>query len=168
MDQLDNNLEQTLEEWRQGRASLDQIRKLAGEVGEQHFEAGIPALLQLLDHDDEIVRYHAAMSLGFDLNYRPATNKLLVMLVEDTDDDVRDVAAGGLRTLWQGAHDPHVLAALAKAAMNDPDDDVRKSAYKALLIVNGVPRDEHLQLLTGGSLPVDPARVKSIMTEISR
>ncbi|HEX3740509.1 MAG TPA: HEAT repeat domain-containing protein [Terriglobales bacterium] len=167
MEQLNNSLERALENWRQGRASLDQVRKLAGELGERHFEAGIPALVQLLDHDDEIVRYHAAMSLGFDLNYRPATNKLLTMLTKDTDDDIRDCAAGALGTLWQNTKDRHVLMALAKSALNDPDEDVRKSAYKALLIVNGVPREEHLQLLTGESLPVDTARVQSILAAIS-
>jgi HEAT repeat protein len=167
MEQPDNNLEQTLENWRQGRASLDQIRKLAAELGERHFAAGVPALVQLLDHEDEIVRYNAAMSLGFELHHKPATNRLLAMLAEDPDDDVRDVAAGSLRTLWQATKDPRVLEALAKAALNDPDEDVRKAAYKALLIVNGLPREEHLQLLTGGSLPVDPARVETILTEIS-
>jgi hypothetical protein len=107
------------------------------------------------------------MSLGFDLHHKPATDKLLAMLGEDADEDVRDVAAGALRTLWQDSKAPLVLAALAKAALNDPDEDIRKSAYKALLIVNGVPREEHLQLLTGGKIPVDPARVKAIMAEIS-
>jgi len=88
------------------------------------------------------------------------------MLSEDADEDVRDVAAGALRTIWQGAKDPRVLEALAKAALNDPDEDVRRSAYKALLIVAGVPRDQHLQLLTGGSLAVDPARVQAIVEEL--
>jgi HEAT repeat protein len=168
MEQLDKNMERALEDLRQGRSSLDQLRKLAGELGERHFAAGIPALVQLLDHDDEIVRYHAAMSLGFDLKYKPATNKLLAMLAEDTDEDVRDVAAGSLRTLWQDTKDRRVLEALAKAALSDPDEDVRKSAYKAVLIVNGVPREEHLQLLTGESLPVDPVRVQTILSESSR
>jgi HEAT repeat protein len=167
MEPLDNNLEQALENWRQGRASLDQIRKLAGELGERHFEAGIPALVQLLDHDDEVVRYQAAISLGFDLKCRSATNKLLATLVEDTDADVRDAAAGALRVLWESTKDHHVLRALAKSALDDPDEDVRKSAYMAVIIVNGVPREEHLQMLTGGRLPVDPARVKAIVGEIS-
>lgn len=167
MEQLDDSLERALEDWRQGRASLDQTRKLASELGERRFEAGIPALVQLLDHDDEIVRYHAAMSLGFDLDYRPATNKLLTMLAEDSDEDVRDCAAGALRALWQGSKDRNVLGALAKSALNDPDEDIRKSAYNALLIVNGVPREEHLELITGGGLPVDRQRVESILTENS-
>jgi HEAT repeat protein len=165
MDQHDKDIQKALENWQQGRASLDQVRKLATDLGEQHFTAGVPVLTQLLDHEDEIVRYNATMSLGFELHHKPATNRLLAVLAEDTDEDVRDVAAGALRTLWQGTKDPRVVEALAKAALNDPDEDVRKSAYKALLIVASVPRDEQLQLLTGGSLPVDPARVQAIIEE---
>lgn len=165
MEQHDKDRQEALESWHHGRASLDQIRKLAAEIGERHFAAGIPALTQLLDHEDEIVRHNAAMSLGFELHHKPATNRLLAMLSEDPDEDVRDVAACALRTLWQGAKDLSVLEALAKAALNDPDEDVRKSAYKALLIVAGVPRDQHLQLLTGGNPPVDPTRVQAILEE---
>jgi hypothetical protein len=163
MEHLDDSLEQALEKWRQGRASLAQIRKLAGELGKHHLTTGIPALVQLLDHGDEVVRYNAAMSLGFDFKHKPVTPKLLTMLANDPDEDVRDVAAGALRTLWPGTKDARVLDGLAKASLIDADEGVRKSAYTALLIVNGVPREDHLQLITGGNLPVDPARVKAIV-----
>jgi HEAT repeat protein len=167
MEQLENSLEQALHKWRQGRASLDEIRALTRELGNQHFAPGIPALAQLLDHEDEIVRYNAAMALGFELHHKPATDKLLALLASDADEDVRDVAAGALGTLWQSTKDHRVVKALATAALDDPDEDIRQSAYKALLIVNGVSREEHLQLLTGGSLPVDPARVKAIVEELT-
>ena len=159
----DNNLERALDRWRQGIASLDEIRTLSQELGNQHFAPGIPALMQLLDNEDEIVRYNAAMALGFELHYEPATHKLLSMLASDIDEDVRDVAAGSLRTLWQSTKDQRVVRALATAALDDPDEDVRKSAYKALLIVNGVPSEEQLHLLTGGSLVVDRVRVQDIV-----
>lgn len=165
MEQL-NNLQQALDKWQKGHASLDDIRAMTRELGNQHFEEGIPALSQLLDHEDEIVRYNAAMALGFELRHRPATDKLLVMLAEDADDDVRDVAAGALRTIWQNARDARVIKALGKAALNDTDERVRQAAYKALLIVNGVPKEEHLQLLTGGSLAVDPAKVQAITDDV--
>lgn len=168
MGQPDDKLQQGLEAWRQGRASLDQVRSLAAHIGNQHFAPGIAALVELLDHEDEIVRYHAAMSLGFDLRYRPATDRLIVMLAEDTNEDCRDVAAGALKILWQDTKDRRTLEALAKAALNDPDEDVRRSAYEAFLIVNGVPREEHLRLLTGPRVRVDPARVDAILSEISR
>jgi HEAT repeat protein len=167
MERHDDSLEQTLENWRQGRASLDQIRKLAGELGDRPIAAGIPVLVQLLDHEDAIVRYHAVMSLGFDLKHKPATNRLLTMLADDPDADVRDVAAGALKILWQNTKDRRVLSALAEAALNDPDEDVRSSAFEALIIVNGVSKEEHLRMLTGGKLPVDPVRVKAILTQTS-
>jgi HEAT repeat protein len=166
MDESKNDLDVILEDLRLGQASLDQIISLSRDIGKQRLERGIPALLQLIDHDDEIVRYNAAMSLGFDLHYKPATSKLLAMLSADLDEDVRDVAAGALRCLWQNTKNPQILAALANASLNDPDEDVRKAAYLALLIVNGVSSEEHLRLLRAGRLPVDLKRVKSIVEQM--
>jgi len=168
MEQPDNSLEQALEKWRQGRASLEDVRSLVVDTGNQHFLPGIPALVQLLDHEDEIVRYHAAMSLGFDLHHKPATDRLLAMLAKDSDEDCRDAAAGALKILWQNTKDPRVLNALAEAALNDSDEDVRSSAYEALIIVNGVSREEHLRLVTSPRPQVDPGRVKAILAEISQ
>jgi HEAT repeat protein len=166
MNELDNDLDVALENLRLGRASLDQIIKLSRDIGKQRLERGIPVLLQLLDHDDVIVRYNAAMSLGFNLHYKPATSKLLAMLSGDLDEDVRDVAAGALRSLWPNTRSPQILVALANAALNDPDEHVREAAYLALLIVNGVSNEEHLRLLRAGPLPVDPERVKSIVEQL--
>jgi HEAT repeat protein len=166
MNELDKDLGAALEDLRLGRFSLDQIMKLSGDIGERRFERGIPVLLQLLDYDDEIVRYNAAMSLDFDLHYKPATSKLLAMLSGELDEDVRDVAAGALRSLWPNTRNPQILTALATAALNDSDEDVRKAAYLALLIVNEVSSEEHLRLLRAGLLPVDLERVKSIVEQL--
>jgi len=162
-----NSLNQSLERWQHGQASLEQVRALAADLGNAHHSGGIPALMQLLDHDDEIVRYNAANSLAFEFHHKLAAEKLLVMLAGDPDDDCRGVAAGGLGTLFQNTKDHGVLAALGHAALSDPDAYVRSSAYKSLQIVNGVSRDQHLELLKDQSLSVDPARVKSILTAIS-
>jgi HEAT repeat protein len=167
MEQRDNSLEQALESWRHGRASLDEVRALSRELGNKHYSPAIPALVQLLDHEDEIVRYNAATALGFELHHKPAAEKLVAMLAEDSDEDCRRAAAAGLGNLCQNSKDRRVLAALAQAALHDPDEDVRSSAYQALIIVNGVSRKEHLRLLTAGSLPVDLARVKAILAGIS-
>lgn len=165
MKEFDNNLQQALQDWRQ--SSLDQVRSLAADLGNRHFAAGIPVLVQLLDHEDEIVRYNAVNSLAFEFGYKPAAERLLTMLAVDPAEDCRLVAGAALGNLFQNSKDRDVLAALAKAAINDPDEDVRSSAYKALLIVNGVSREEHLRVLTGPSLPVDPARVKAILEQLS-
>ena len=161
------NQEHALQKWRKGQASLEDVRALSHGIGKQPFEPGIPALVQLLDHEDEVVRYSAAKALGFDLKYKPATDKLVVMLEQDADEDAKDVAAGALKVIWQNTKEPLILKALAKSALTDPDEDLRNHAYKTLLFVNGVPREEHLQLLTDENVQVDPTRVKAIVDEIS-
>jgi HEAT repeat protein len=163
----EKGLGQALESWQQGRASLEEVRALAADVGNEHYTQGIPGLVQLLDHDDEIVRYNAVNSLAFEFHHKPVAEKLLAMLAGDPDDDCRRVAAGGLGALFQNSRDRRILAALGYSALNDPEEYVRSSAYKSLQIVNGVSPDQHLELLRSQSLSVDPARVESILTEIS-
>jgi len=160
------NLEQALESWQHGRASLEHVRALAADLGNEHYAPGIPALIQLLDHDDEIVRYNAVMSLAFEFHHKPVANRLLAMLADDPDDDCRGIAAGALGSLFQNSRDRRILVALGRAALNDPAEYVRSSAYKSLQIVNGVPREEHLELLRSQSLSVDPARVEAIVTAL--
>jgi HEAT repeat protein len=163
------NVEHGLDDWSNNRASLEEVRSLAADLGNQHFEAGIPAAIQLLDHQDEIVRYNAAMSLAYEFHYAPAVEKLLMMLTQDPDEDCRMVAAGGLGSLCQNSKDRRVLQVLGKTALNDPDEDVRNSAYQAMLIVNRVSREEHLRLLTSRKgQQVDQAKVKAILSEVSR
>ncbi len=161
------SIQQALESWQQGVASPEQVRALAADLGNEHYSQGIPALTQLLDHDDEIVRYNAINSLAFEFHHKPVFEKLLAIMSGDPDDDCRGAAAGGLGALFQNSKDRRVLGALGYSALNDPDELVRSSAYKSLQIVNGVSRDQHLDLLRNQSLKVDPARVESILTEIS-
>lgn len=167
MQQSNDSIERALQGWRGGRASLEEIRALSREIASAHYDPGIPALTQLLNHEDEIVRYNAVVALGFDFGYRPATERLLEMLANDNDVDCRDAAAGSLRMLWENSKNPRVLKALGHAALCDWDDDVRKAAYMALVVVNGLPREEYLQLLTHKRLPVDEREVKAILSTIS-
>ena len=113
------NQEHALQKWRKGQASLEDVRALSHGIGKQPFEPGIPALVQLLDHEDEVVRYSAAKALGFDLKYKPATDKLVVMLEQDADEDAKDVAAGALKVIWQNTKEPLILKALAKSALTE-------------------------------------------------
>jgi HEAT repeat protein len=161
------DLSQALKNWRLGQASLEEVQLLAADLGNQHFEPGIPVLLELLDHEDPIVRYNAAMSLAFEFHHVPATERLLSLLALDPDDDCRSVAAGALGALRQNTKDRRVLEALGQASLNDRDEYVRNSAYKSLQIVNGVSREEHLQILQNRDLSVNPARVQAILREIS-
>jgi hypothetical protein len=105
-------------------------------------------------------------SLGYDLKYRPATDKLLVLLKADPDADVRNGAASAFNIIWQGSKNGRVLQALGDAALHDPDEDIRRSAYGYLQIVNGVSRDEHLEPLIKRSIQVDPRKVEAILNDI--
>ena len=124
--------------------------------------------MQLLGHEDEIVRYNAANSLAFEFHYVPASQELLTMLARDGDADCRRVAAAALGNLLQNKNEPRILAALAESALTDPDEYVRSSAYKALQIVHGVSRDEHLRLLRQERLAVDSSRVFAILGQAKR
>lgn len=160
-------LEEVLKKCEEGRCSLDELRTLAAEAGKQRYQAAIPALLQMLDHDDEIVRYHALMSLGFNLKYQPATDKFLLMLVNDKDEDVRSAAAGALAQLWEQTKEHHLIKVLAQAALGDADEGVRKESYRAMLIINGVTNEEHLHLLVQARISVDPERINDILGKLT-
>lgn len=120
-------------------------------------------MLDLLRHEDPIVRYNAVVSLSFDFRYLQASEPILEILAKDTDIDCRDAAADGLKTLFRNTKDGRVLKALGDAALNDPDEDVRSAAYMAFLEVNGVSDEEHVEMLRGPRLPVDSARISKML-----
>jgi HEAT repeat protein len=113
---LKNSLEQVLENWRQGRALLEEVRSLAADLGNEHYAAGVPDLIQLLEHDDEIVRYNAANSLAFEFHYEPSAGRLLAMLASDPDDDCRRVAAGAWCSVSKQQGPPHSQGARPRCA----------------------------------------------------
>lgn len=166
MDKKEKNLEASLENWRKGVASIEEVRSLAQDLGAYLYMPGIPILLELLEHKDEIVRYNAAGSLGSNFIYTPATGRLLKMLANDPDEDARSMAASSLASLCHDTKDRVVLAALAKSALEDPDEYVRDSAYQSLLFVNGLPEKKR-QSIFQNPPHVDPNRVRSILAEIS-
>jgi HEAT repeats len=141
MDENEKKLEASLENWRKGAASIGDVRSLAQDLGAYKYVLGIPALVELMDHKDEMVRYNAAASLAMNFNYVPATGKLLTMVARDPDEDCRSMAASCLASLCHDTKDHIVLAALGKASLGDPDGYVRDSAYSALLFVNGLSKE---------------------------
>jgi hypothetical protein len=168
MAEPDDKLNNSLKKWREGRASVDETRSLAIQIGNTQYSSGVPILLKLLEHNDGIVRNNAIVSLGFDLHFTPIVEKLLAMLLDDPDEDCRSSAAGALGNLCHDSNDRKVLKALGTVSLNDVDQDVRISAYQALLSVNGLPRDEYLRLLADQQLSVDSARVRAILAEAAR
>ena len=161
------SLEHALANWKLGQASVAQVVRLAAEMGRQKFREGIPTLTEFLENTEATVRYAAAVSLGIDLHYRPATTKLLTLLREDTDEDVRDAAIAALQALWEDSKDPTVIRALAQSSINDSDASTRAFAYKALLVVNGISVEERFELL-GKQIPVDISRIENILRETAQ
>jgi HEAT repeat protein len=167
MEKSDDNLDKRLGAWRRGAASVDEIRQLAADLGKEDYEPGVPGLMALLDHNDRIVRYNAGVSLAFRMHHLLATGRLLRMLVEDSDEDCRSMAAEGIGSMFRGTLDPGILTALGRAALEDPEEYVRDSAYLGLLRVNEISVEEDFLLLNGGrEIPVDPENVRTILRRI--
>jgi HEAT repeat protein len=166
MEKNEENLEASLKKLRSGGASVEDVRSIALELGGYKYTPGIPALVELLDHRDDMVRYNAAGSLATDFKYVPATGKLLTMLASDPDEDCRSIAASSLGTLYNHTRNHLVIDALGKASLEDSDVYVRDSAYRALLIVNGISKEQHLNFFRNPP-HVDPDRVRSILAEVS-
>jgi hypothetical protein len=160
------HIEKMLANWRNGRASIEEVRDLAAAIGNRHFSAGTDALRTLLNHSDAIVRYNCIWSLGIDLKAKEVAPKLLMILSDDDDADCRAMSAAALGSLFEASREPITLLALAHAASADLDLDVQRSAYKALLIVSGVSREEHLALLKNEEVAVDHERVRQIVRSI--
>ncbi len=164
MENQEKDFERRLLAWRQGLASIEEVQQLAADTGKQQYTPGVPALLELLNHDDAIVRYNAGMSLTFELQYKPALDQLLRILVEDSDEECRDMAAQGIGSMFRGTNDPRILVALSKAALEDSDKGVRSGAYRGLLRVHGLSNEEDLRLLLDRNLQVDPQRIELILS----
>lgn len=166
METNEKALEVSSDNWRKGVASVEDVRSLAQDLGAYLYTPGIPALLELMEHKDEIVRSNAAGSIGSNFVYTPATSRLLKMLANDPDEDCRSMAASSLASLCHDTKDRVVLAALGKAALDDPDEFVRDSAYQSLLFVDGLPQEKRQEVFR--NFPhVDPDRVKAILAQVS-
>lgn len=161
---------QNWRKWKEGRASVEELRSLAADIGNEHFEAGLSTLIALIRHGDAIVRYNAAGSLAFEFHYLPATDELLRMLTADADEDCRHGAATALGTLYRDSKNRRVLWALANATLNDPDVDgiVQIAAFKALVAVQGLPsKEDHLRLIRDEQVTIDEAKVRLLLRELS-
>jgi len=148
-----------------GDLPIDEQRSLAADLGRLKDPASEAALISLLGSSDSIVRYNAIIALGFDRGVRSASTIFTSLLENDPDEDCRSASAGALGQMFQKTKDRKVLQAVGNAALEDSDEYVRRSAYKAALIVWGVPPEEHLALLRNETLVVDPDKIKSLLSE---
>jgi HEAT repeat protein len=148
-----------------GDLPIDEQRSLAADLGGLKDPASEATLISLLGNSDPIVRYNAIIALGFDRCARSASTIITAMLKSDPDEDCRSASAGALGQMFQKTKDQKVLQAVGVAALQDPDEGVRRSAYKAALIVWGVSPEEHLSLLRDETLVVEPDKIKSLLIE---
>lgn len=148
-----------------GELPIDEQRTLAADLGKLTDQASEAILISLLANSDPIVRYNAIIALGFDRGVRSASTILKSLLENDPDEDCRSASAGALGQMFQKTKDQEVLHAVGRAALKDPDEGVRRSAYKAALIVWGVSPEEHLALLRNETLVVEPDKVESLLSD---
>ena|ERR1035437_9636779 len=164
---MSDDLHQRLQRMEEGQLSLEELRGLAADLGSSNDEISEKALLVLLMHTDPIVRYNAIVAAGFDVGLRSAAPQLKAIAKNDSDEDCRDASVSALGNMFQNGRDQDVLVILCSVALNDADENIRRSAYKSALIVNGVSRDEHLSLLQDRNLVVDREKI-AMMANQSR
>ena len=151
-----------------GQLPLEEQRSMTADLGLLEDKRSEEVLLSLLGNADPITRYNAVTALGFDRGVRSAAPLLRSMLADDPDEDCRGASASALGQLLQNSNDSEAICSLALAALNDPDEIVRRSAYKAALIVRGISPEDHLALLRDESLTVDIERVRSWLSSGDR
>ncbi len=163
----ETEIENQIAEWQARKLSLELLRRLPAKIGREGYEPGIPALFELAVSADEIVRYNAIMSLSFKFGWRGAKDLLCRILQQDPDEDCRDAAAGGLGYLFNGDRDCSLLRLLGAVCSIDDNEDVRRSAYAALLRVSGRSDEENVLLQTGPRPPVNTSMLQEILSECS-
>src|ERR1700723_442775 len=156
---MSNDLLGRIEALDKGLLSVEEQRDLAAALGTARDARSEAALLSLLGNEEAIVRYNAIIALGFDRGIRSAAPILKKIATSDPDEDCRDAAVSVLGNIFQNTKDREVLSILGSLALSDADEIIRRSAYKAALIVYGVSREEHLSLLQDKTLVVDTEKV---------
>jgi hypothetical protein len=163
MKWIEITMEDQIAKWRSGEMEIAELRSLPTSIGRARYLPGIPVLLELALHLDEIVRYNALMSLSFKMHYQSAKDLFCSVLQTDPDEDCRDVAAGGLGYLFDKSKERTLMRVLGKVCFSDPDEDVRRSAYAALLRISGHAGENQLHLETGPRPPVNEGLAKEIL-----
>jgi HEAT repeat protein len=154
-----------IDRFERGQLPIDEQRSLAADLGSLKDPASEVTLISMLGNNDLIVRYNAIIAVGFDRGVRSASTIIAALLETDPDEDCRSASAGALGQMFQRTKDQKVLQAVGGAALRDPDEGVRRSAYKAALIVSGVSPEEHLSLLRNETLVVDRDKIRSLLSE---
>jgi HEAT repeat protein len=99
-------------------------------LGHLRLSEGVQAILLYRDHPDENVRHAVAFSIPGRENETPAVIETLLLLMRDSDSDVRDWATFGLST-QSDADSPAIRDAFVER-LQDDDEDTRAEAAVGL------------------------------------
>ena len=92
-----------------------------------------PDVVALWDHPNEQIRCIAVRVLTFHWNIRRHRDRLIRLLSNDTDDEVKSFTAAGLGFVFQNSHDSVVSQALIDKVRDGNEDPlVREAAYSGL------------------------------------
>jgi HEAT repeat protein len=119
----------------------DEICDAVADFGQEHFLHAKPDVEALLDHPDPLVRYNALGALGYNWASTDRVDKILEILGNDPDGDCRRRAASVLGCIFSNLNNRAIAKLLGQVVLNDEEeDDVRVTAYLALLNVFGLYR----------------------------
>jgi hypothetical protein len=115
----------------------DLIDSIVMALGFQHGEAGVPAIVRHVGHEESFVRYSVALALSSSLNraegwisvHHPGVEALM-SLTADGDEDVRNWATFGLAQMQV---DGEALRLCFRDRLTDPHEETRGEAIDGLV-----------------------------------
>lgn len=129
---------------------LDTAIYIFGPAG--YFKA-VPFVVSLLDHEDFLLRSTAVKVIAFHWQMKSHVDKIIEMLLNDPDEDVRTWAATGLGVSFRGNRNKKLLTILRGVVTNDTNSYVQISAYEAMLAIIGYKGREISLLMEGVEKP---------------
>ena len=108
------------------------------QIGKRQIREAGSLVARFLTSDDPDLRNVALMVLALDLGLHEYAETALRFLTEDPDPLCRMSGASAAGGFMQGTNDRRTLVVLARVASNEQEDEqVRSSAYRAILSVIG-------------------------------
>jgi len=129
----DSPLRDKLTALRKGAIPPEELYGLVHAFGHAMYLEAEPDVVALLDHSNERIRCIAIRVLTFHWNISRHWDRLIRLLRDDPDDEVKSFTAAGLGFVFQNARDPIVSQALIDKVRDRREHPlVREAAYSAL------------------------------------
>jgi len=118
---------------RNGQIPPEELYGLIHDFGHAMFLEAEPDVVALLDHSNARIRCIAVRVLTFHWNVRGHRDRLIPLLRNDSDDEVKSFTAAGLGFVFQNSRDPIVSQALIDRVRDGNEHPlVREAAYSGL------------------------------------